>query len=92
MIIEEDSTLVYDGSRYVVLNVIFDNDTKYGIASKYDENDNPIMNELRVFRNDDLGRLQMVDDEDLLNRLLPIFQNNLNAMISEVQKEHGESE
>ena len=86
MIIAEDSTLVYDGERYVVLNVIVDNDIKYGIASKYDENDVPIVDYLRVFRNDDFGQLQMVDDKSLLDRLLPRFQDNLNAMISEYQK------
>ena len=86
MIIAEDSTLVYDGERYVVLNVIIDNDIKYGIASKYDENDVPIIDYLRVFRNDDMGKLVMVDDKDLLGRLLPRFQDNLNAMISEYQK------
>ena len=86
MIIAEDSTLVYDGERYVVLNVIVDNDIKYGIASKYDSNDVPIVDYLRVFRNDDMGKLVMVDDKDLLGRLLPRFQDNLNAMISEYQK------
>ena len=86
MIIAEDSTLVYDGERYVVLNVIVDNDIKYGIASKYDENDVPIVDYLRVFRNDNMGKLVMVDDKDLLDRLLPKFQDNLNAMISEYQK------
>ena len=86
MIIAEDSTLVYDGERYVVLNVIIDNDIKYGIASKYDENDVPIIDYLRVFRNDDMGKLVMVDDKNLLDRLLPRFQDNLNAMISEYQK------
>ena len=86
MIIAEDSTLVYDGERYVVLNVIVDNDIKYGIASKYDSNDVPIVDYLRVFRNDDFGQLQMVDDKSLLDRLLPRFQDNLNAMISEYQK------
>lgn len=87
MIIAEDSTLVYDGERYVVLNVIVDNDIKYGIASKYDANDVPIVDFLRVFKNDNMGKLLMVDDKDVLDRLLPKFQENLNAMISEYQKE-----
>lgn len=89
MIIEENSTLVYDGSRYVVLNVIYDENIKYGIASKYDENDNPIVDELRVFTNNSLGQLEMVDNQNLLNRLLPTFQDNLNNMIREYQEQNN---
>ena len=88
MVIADDSTLVYDGERYVVLNVIVDNDIKYGIASKYDKNNVPIVDYLRVFRNNSQGQLEMVEDKSLLDRLLPRFQDNLNSMISEYQKEH----
>ncbi len=90
MVIEENSTLVYNGQRYVVLNTIVEDNVKYGIASKYDENNVPSLTEYRVFTNDSNGNLELVRDLDLLNnKLLPIFQDNLNKLIEQYRAENN---
>lgn len=89
MIIENDSLLVYENEKYVVLNTIEDNKEIYGIASKLDKNDNPVIGELRIFKNNSSGNLEMIINQELINKLLPIFQENLNKMISDYVNENN---
>ena len=69
-VIEDDN-----GTEYVVMSVIQDSSKEYAFANKFDKNNEPT-EEYRVFTLVD-DELEIVEDSDLINKLLPTFQKNI---------------
>ena len=76
-VIEDDN-----GVEYVVMSVIQDGNIEYAFANKFNKNDEPT-EEYRVFTLED-DELEIVEDSDLINKLLPIFQKNIVEDLKEI--------
>ena len=65
-----------DGLKYVILKQAFYKNENYYIASKLDENDNPLSNDVAFFReiNSDKLRVEPVTDTGLIKYLYSYMQ------------------
>ena len=77
LIIEDDNNI-----EYVVMSVIQEGSKEYAFANKFDKNSEPT-EEYRVFTLED-DELEIVEDSDLINKLLPTFQKNIVEDLKEI--------
>lgn len=77
MIFQKAMVIVDDNDiEYVIMSVLNDNGNEYAFANKLDVNSNEPTAEYNIF-NVINGEIVIVDDNNLINRLLPMFQNDI---------------
>lgn len=82
MIFEKARIIENDNNEeYITMSVIKENDKEYAFANKFNE-DEPT-DEYSIFTIVD-DEITIVEDNDLINKLLPIFQEEIEKDLKEI--------
>ncbi len=79
-----------DSTKYILLDEVVNNDTKYFLAVDYDEEKDATGSNYKIFAevNEDAETyVEEVDDEDLSQELMALFTVNYSEMIDDGFKE-----
>lgn len=71
-----------DNTEYIIMSVINDNNKEYALANKFDDKGKPTL-EYRVFINDG-KEITIEEDDKLINKLLPLFQKEIDKDLKEI--------
>lgn len=72
---EKAKIIEYDNIEYVTVSIIKEKDKEYAFANKLNDNEEPT-DEYRIFTIFE-GDLTIVEDNNLINKLLSIFQKEI---------------
>ena len=78
MVIVDDNN-----NEYIIMSVIKDNNNEYAFANKLAEVNKEPTNEYNIFTIID-DEIEIVEDNILINKLLPIFQKKLADELSDI--------
>ena len=78
MVIVDDNN-----NEYIIMSVIKDNNNEYAFANKLAEVNKEPTNEYNIFTIID-DEIEIVEDNILINKLLPIFQKKLTDELSDI--------
>ena len=85
MKLEREVEFVFDNESYITLETMDYDNVNYAFVNRLSTADGEPTEEFYVYKND--GNLERVVDTDLLNVLLPKFQEQLQKLIIELAKE-----
>lgn len=77
---------VIDNVNYLILDILEKNNNIYVMVTKLDENNEPTMNEYKVYKITE-NKWQLEENRQTLNELLPIFTKNINNMLNKLTGE-----
>ena len=72
---------VIDNINYLILDILEKNNNIYVMVTKLNENNEPTMDEYKVYK------MQLEENKQTLNELLPIFTKNINNMLNKLMGE-----
>lgn len=77
---------VIDNVNYLILDILEKNNNIYIMVTKLDENNEPTMDEYKVYKITE-NKWQLEENKQTLNELLPIFTKNINNMLNKLMGE-----
>lgn len=77
---------VIDNVNYLILDILEKNNNIYVMVTKLDENNEPTMDEYKVYKITE-NKWQLEENKQTLNELLPIFTKNINNMLNKLMGE-----
>lgn len=77
---------VIDNVNYLILDILEKNNSIYVIVTKLNENNEPTMDEYKVYKITE-NKWQLEENKQTLNELLPIFTKNINNMLNKLMGE-----
>lgn len=77
---------VIDNVNYLILDILEKNNNIYVIVTKLNENNEPTMDEYKVYKITE-NKWQLEENKQTLNELLPIFTKNINNMLNKLMGE-----
>ena len=77
---------VIDNVNYLILDILEKNNNIYVMVTKLDENNEPTMDEYKVYKIIE-NKWQLEENKQTLNELLPIFTKNINNMLNKLMGE-----
>ena len=77
---------VIDNVNYLILDILEKNNSIYVIVTKLNENNEPTMDEYKVYKITE-NQWQLEENKQTLNELLPIFTKNINNMLNKLMGE-----
>ena len=78
---------VIDNVNYLILDILEKNNNIYVMVTKLDENNEPTMDEYKVYKITE-NKWQLEENKQTLNELLPIFTKNINNMLNKLMGEY----
>ena len=79
-------TKVIDNVNYLILDILEKNNNIYVMVTKLNENNEPTMDEYKVYKIIE-NKWQLEENKQTLNELLPIFTKNINNMLNKLMGE-----
>lgn len=77
---------VIDNINYLILDILEKNNNIYVMVTKLNENNEPTMDEYKVYKITE-NKWQLEENKQTLNELLPIFTKNINNMLNKLMGE-----
>lgn len=77
---------VIDNVNYLILDILDKNNNIYVMLTKLNENNEPTMDEYKVYKIAE-NKWQLEENKQTLNELLPIFTKNINNMLNKLMGE-----
>ena len=77
---------VIDNINYLILDILEKNNNIYVMVTKLDKNNEPTMDEYKVYKITE-NKWQLEENKQTLNELLPIFTKNINNMLNKLMGE-----
>lgn len=77
---------VIDNVNYLILDILEKNNNIYVMVNKLNENNEPTMDEYKVYKITE-NKWQLEENKQTLNELLPIFTKNINNMLNKLMGE-----
>ena len=77
---------VIDNINYLILDILDKNNNIYVMVTKLNENNEPTMDEYKVYKIIE-NKWQLEENKQTLNELLPIFTKNINNMLNKLMWE-----
>ena len=77
---------VIDNVNYLILDILEKNTNIYVMVTKLNENNEPTMDEYKVYKITE-NKWQLEENKQTLNELLPIFTKNINNMLNKLMGE-----
>ena len=77
---------VIDNVNYLILDILEKNNNIYVMVTKFNENNEPTMDEYKVYKITE-NKWQLEENKQTLNELLPIFTKNINNMLNKLMGE-----
>ena len=77
---------VIDNVNYLILDTLEKNNNIYVMVTKLNENNEPTMDEYKVYKIIE-NKWQLEENKQTLNELLPIFTKNINNMLNKLMGE-----
>ncbi len=77
---------VIDNINYLILDILEKNNNIYVMVTKLNENNEPTMDEYKVYKIIE-NKWQLEENKQTLNELLPIFTKNINNMLNKLMGE-----
>lgn len=77
---------VIDNVNCLILDILEKNNNIYVMVTKLDENNEPTMDEYKVYKITE-NKWQLEENKQTLNELLPIFTKNINNMLNKLMGE-----
>lgn len=77
---------VIDNVNYLILDILEKNNNIYVMVTKLNENNEPTMDEYKVYKITE-NKWQLEENKQTLNELLPIFIKNINNMLNKLMGE-----
>lgn len=77
---------VIDNINYLILDILDKNNNIYVMVTKLNENNEPTMDEYKVYKITE-NKWQLEENKQTLNELLPIFTKNINNMLNKLMGE-----
>ena len=77
---------VIDNVNYLILDILEKNNNIYFMVTKLNENNEPTMDEYKVYKITE-NKWQLEENKQTLNELLPIFTKNINNMLNKLMGE-----
>lgn len=77
---------VIDNVNYLILDILDKNNNIYVMVTKLNENNEPTMDEYKVYKIAE-NKWQLEENKQTLNELLPIFTKNINNMLNKLMGE-----
>lgn len=77
---------VIDNVNYLILDILQKNNNIYVMVTKLNENNEPTMDEYKVYKITE-NKWQLEENKQTLNELLPIFTKNINNMLNKLMGE-----
>ena len=77
---------VIDNVNYLSLDILEKNNNIYVMVTKLNENNEPTMDEYKVYKITE-NKWQLEENKQTLNELLPIFTKNINNMLNKLMGE-----
>ena len=77
---------VIDNVNYLILDILEKNNNIYVMVTKLNENNEPTMDEYKVYKITE-NKWQLEENKQTLNELLPIFTKNINDMLNKLMGE-----
>ncbi len=77
---------VIDNINYLILDILDKNNNIYVMVTKLNENNEPTMDEYKVYKIIE-NKWQLEENKQTLNELLPIFTKNINNMLNKLMGE-----
>ena len=77
---------VIDNINYLILDILDKNNNIYVMVTKLNENNEPTMDEYKVYKIIE-NKWQLEEKKPTLNELLPIFTKNINNMLNKLMGE-----
>ena len=77
---------VIDNINYLILDILDKNNNIYVMVTKFNENNEPTMDEYKVYKIIE-NKWQLEENKQTLNELLPIFTKNINNMLNKLMGE-----
>ena len=77
---------VIDNVNYLILYILEKNNNIYVMVTKLNENNEPTMDEYKVYKITE-NKWQLEENKQTLNELLPIFTKNINNMLNKLMGE-----
>ncbi len=77
---------VIDNINYLILDILDKNNNIYVMVTKLNENNEPTMDEYKVYKIIE-NKWQLEEKKQTLNELLPIFTKNINNMLNKLMGE-----
>ena len=74
---------VIDNINYLILDILEKNNNIYVMVTKLNENNEPTMDEYKVYKIIE-NKWQLEENKQTLNELLPIFTKNINNMLNKL--------
>lgn len=74
---------VIDNVNYLILDILDKNNNIYVMVTKLNENNEPTMDEYKVYKIAE-NKWQLEENKQTLNELLPIFTKNINNMLNKL--------
>lgn len=74
---------VIDNVNYLILDILEKNNNIYVMVTKLNENNEPTMDEYKVYKITE-NKWQLEENKQTLNELLPIFTKNINNMLNKL--------
>ena len=78
---------VIDNINYLILDILEKNNNIYVMVTKLNENNEPTMDEYKVYKIIE-NKWQLEENKQTLNELLPIFTKNINNMLNKLMGEY----
>ena len=77
---------VIDNVNYLILDILEKNNNIYVMVTKLNENNEPTMDEYKVYKITE-NKWQLEENKQTLNELLSIFTKNINNMLNKLMGE-----
>ena len=77
---------VIDNVNYLILDILEKNNNIYVMVTKLNENNEPTMDEYKVYKITE-NKWQLEENKQTLNESLPIFTKNINNMLNKLMGE-----
>lgn len=77
---------VIDNVNYLILDILEKNNNIYVMVTKLNENNEPTMDEYKVYKITE-NKWQLEENKQTLNELLPIFTKNINNTLNKLMGE-----
>lgn len=77
---------VINNVNYLILDILEKNNNIYVMVTKLNENNEPTMDEYKVYKITE-NKWQLEENKQTLNELLPIFTKNINNMLNKLMGE-----
>ena len=74
---------VIDNINYLILDILEKNNNIYVMVTKLDKNNDPTMDEYKVYKIEK-NSWQQETNEGILNELMPIFTKNIRNLLNEL--------